>query len=541
MRYVADKLSTMSMELSVNYVSGLNPAGGPPSSPRVMLRNMDANPLREGLEQERVPEPSCLVIFGASGDLTQRKLIPGLYSLAHDGLLPPGQTIVGMARSEMTDEQFRAAMREACDEHARTRPVDEEVWNNFAQGLFYVSGEFTESSSYDKLRQRLREFDHSRGTGGRRIYYLAVPPQFFGQIAEYLGGEEMVRDPERGGPYTRVIIEKPFGRDLPTAHELNRVAVSTFRERQVFRIDHYLGKETVQNLLVLRFANGIFEPFWNRQYIDHVQLTVAESIGVEKRGSYFETAGITRDIIQNHMLQLVSLVAMEPPVAFEADAVRDEKVKVLRALRPIEEAVRGQYAEGSVLGEHAIAYREEEKVDPKSNVETYAALKVFVDNWRWADVPFYVRAGKRLPKRVTDISIHFRPAPYPLFSKLGMKMHANVLAIRIQPDEGISLKFDSKLPGPTVRTAPVTMEFRYATSFGAEPPEAYERLLLETMLGDATLFARRDEIETAWAWLDPLLKKWESEGQPQLYPAGEWGPAAADELIEKDGRKWRRP
>ena len=503
---------------------------------------VDANPLREGLDQERVPDASCLVIFGASGDLTQRKLIPGLYSLAHDGLLPAGQTIVGMARAEMTDEAFRASMREACDKHARTRPVDEAIWENFSKGLFYLAGEFGDPNAYLRLRKRLEEFDKTRGTGGRRIYYLAVPPQFFGQIADFLGAEKMVSDPEQEGPYTRVIIEKPFGHDLPSARELNRVAVSTFRERQVFRIDHYLGKETVQNLLVLRFANGIFEPFWNRQYIDHVQLTVAESIGVEKRGNYFDSAGITRDIIQNHMLQLVSLVAMEPPVAFEANAVRDEKVKVLRALRPIDAAVRGQYTQGSIMGEFAPAYRDEEKVDPKSRTETYSALKVFVDNWRWADVPFYVRAGKRLPKRVTDISIHFRSAPYPLFSRLGVKTQANVLAIRIQPDEGISLKFDSKLPGPTVRTAPVSMEFRYATSFGAEPPEAYERLLLETMLGDATLFARRDEIETAWAWLDPLLERWANNPEPpDFYPAGTWGPAAADELIEKDGRRWRRP
>ena len=502
---------------------------------------MQPNPLREGLEQERVPDPSCLVIFGASGDLTQRKLIPGLYSLAHEGLLPSGQTIVGIARAEVSDEQFRANMRKACDEHARTRPVDDAIWETFAKGLFYVQGEFADRAAYLRLRERLEEFDRTRGTGGRRIYYLAVPPDFFDDIARHLGENGMVADPERPGPYTRVIIEKPFGHDYDSARDLNRIAVTTFRERQVFRIDHYLGKETVQNLLVLRFANGIFEPFWNRQYIDHVQLTVAESIGVEKRGNYFDNAGIVRDIIQNHMLQLVSLVAMEPPVAFEADAVRDEKVKVLRALRPITDAVRGQYSAGSVLGEDARAYREEEKVRPDSRTETYAAIKVFVDNWRWADVPFYVRAGKRLPKRVTDISIHFRPAPYPLFSRLGVKMNANVLAIRIQPDEGISLKFDSKLPGPNVRTAPVSMEFRYATSFGAEPPEAYERLLLETMIGDATLFARRDEIETAWAWLDPLLKKWESEGEPAPYPAGTWGAEGADALIEKDGRKWRRP
>lgn len=507
---------------------------------------LETNPLREGLDQERVPDPSALVIFGASGDLTQRKLIPALYSLAHDGLLPAGQTIIGFARPEYTDEAFRMAMREACDKHARTKPVEDAIWENFAKGLFYVQGEFGDAAAYERLRKKLEETDRTRGTGGRRLYYFAVPPQFFPTICEILGKQGMVTDPERGGPYTRVIIEKPFGHNLETARELNRIAVTTFRERQVFRIDHYLGKETVQNLLVLRFGNGIFEPFWNRQYIDHVQFTVAESIGVEKRGSYFETAGITRDIIQNHMLQLVSLVAMEPPVEFEANAVRDEKVKVLRALREFPQgreeqfAVRGQYTDGSVLGQTVAAYRKEPNVDPNSKVETFAAMKVFIDNWRWADVPFYIRAGKRLPKRVTDISIIFRPAPYPLFSRV--KPPSNVLAIRIQPDEGISLKFDSKLPGPTVRTAPVTMEFRYATSFGAEPPEAYERLLLETMLGDSTLFARRDEVETAWAWLDPLLKCWSDDPRgPDLYAAGTWGPEAAERLIERDGRRWRRP
>jgi len=510
---------------------------------------VEANPLREGLEQERVPDASCLVIFGASGDLTQRKLIPALYSLAHDGLLPAGQTIIGFARPDYSDDAFRMAMREACDKFARVRPVDSAIWDNFAQGLFYVRGNFDDPEAYLRLKQRLEECDRTRGTGGRRIYYLAVPPNFFPVISDLLGAEKMVTDPETNGPFTRVIIEKPFGHDLKSARELNRVAVTTFRERQVFRIDHYLGKETVQNLLVLRFANGIFEPFWNRQYIDHVQFTVAESIGVEKRGGYFESAGITRDIIQNHMLQLVSLIGMEPPVAFEANAVRDEKVKVLRALREFpagreqEFSVRGQYADGSVAGEKAPAYRSEPNVSPTSNVETYSAMKIFIDNWRWADVPFYVRAGKRLPKRVTDISIHFRPAPYPLFNKMtNVKMQPNVLAIRIQPDEGISLKFDSKVPGPTVRTAPVTMEFRYATSFGAEPPEAYERLLLETMLGDSTLFARRDEVETAWAWLDPLLNAWAADSRgPELYAAGTWGPEAADRLIERDGRKWRRP
>ena len=510
---------------------------------------LEPNPLREGLEQERVPDASCLVIFGASGDLTHRKLLPALYSLAHDGLLPAGQTIIGFARPDYGEDAFRQDIKKACNEFARIKPVDDAVWENFAKGLFYVKGDFTDPAAYNRLNQKLKECDKNRGTGGRRIYYLAVPPNFFPVIAELLGAEGMVTDPERGGPFTRVIIEKPFGHDLATARELNRVAVSTFRERQVFRIDHYLGKETVQNLLVLRFANGIFEPFWNRQYIDHVQFTVAESIGVEKRGPYFESSGIARDILQNHMLQLVSLVAMEPPVAFEADAVRDEKVKVLRALRdfpPGRESslsVRGQYTAGSVLGDAVPGYRQEERVDPASRVETFAAMKVFVDNWRWADVPFYLRAGKRLPKRVTDISIHFRPAPYPLFKKVpGVHTQPNVLAIRIQPDEGISLKFDSKVPGPTVRTAPVTMEFRYATSFGAEPPEAYERLLLETMLGDSTLFARRDEVETAWAWIDPLLHAWEQNPEPpDPYPAGTWGPPSADSMIERDGRRWRRP
>jgi glucose-6-phosphate 1-dehydrogenase len=507
---------------------------------------LETNPLREGLDQERVPDASCLVIFGASGDLTQRKLIPALYALAHEGLLPTGRSIIGFARPEYTDEAFRMAMRESCDKFARTKPVDEAIWENFAKGLFYVKGEFGDGDAYERLKKKLDECDRTRGAGGRRIYYFAVPPQFFPVICEILAKEKMVNDPEHDGPYTRVIIEKPFGHDLKSAQELNRVAVTTFRERQVFRIDHYLGKETVQNLLVLRFGNGIFEPFWNRQYIDHVQLTVAESIGVEKRGGYFESAGITRDIVQNHMLQLLSLVGMEPPAAFEANAVRDEKVKVLRALRAFPPgcdetwAVRGQYSDGSVLGEPVIAYRKELNVDPNSKVETLAAMKVFIDNWRWADVPFYLRAGKRLPKRVTDISIHFRPAPHPLFS--GVKLHSNVLAVRIQPDEGISLKFDSKVPGPQIRTAPVTMEFRYATSFGAEPPEAYERLLLETMLGDSTLFARRDEVETAWAWLDPLLKCWAEDSRPpNFYPAGTWGPQQAEDLIERDGRRWRRP
>ncbi|MGA7613805.1 MAG: glucose-6-phosphate dehydrogenase [Thermoanaerobaculia bacterium] len=515
----------------------------------VPVVEVDSNPLREGLQEEKAPEPSVLVIFGASGDLTHRKLIPALYSLAHDGLLSPGQTIIGFARAEMTDEEFRAEMRKACDEHARRRPVDETIWANFEQRLHYVSGEFQDHDAYQRLQSRLKEIDEERGTGGRRIYYLAVPPRFFSVISAELGAAGMVTDPESGGPFTRAIIEKPFGHDLASARELNRVAVSTFREKQLFRIDHYLGKETVQNILVLRFANAIFEPFWNRNYIDHVQLTVAESIGVEGRGGYFESSGIVRDIVQNHMLQLVSLVAMEPPVAFEAGSVHDEKVKILRALRPFpsgksdDYAVRGQYTHGSVLGEAVPGYREEPNVSPESNVETFAAMKVFVDNWRWAGVPFYLRAGKRLPKRSTYIGIVFRRAPHLLFKgHLDVADDANVLGIRIQPDEGISLRFFSKVPGPKVRIHPVTMEFRYATAFGGEPPEAYERLLLDTMLGDTTLFARRDEVETAWEWLDPLLDDWNRSGSgPASYGAGTWGPKAADDLIAQDGHRWLRP
>ncbi len=506
------------------------------------------NPLREGLDAERTPEPSVLVVFGASGDLTGRKLLPALYSLAHEGHLPAGQAILGVARTPWTDEQFRAEMRRAAEEHSRRAPIREAVWDTFAQGLFYQQGELGEDSLFEAIAERTEEIDRARGTGGRRIYYLAIPPTLFEPTAAMLGKHGLVAQPgeER---WTRAIVEKPFGHDLASARELNRAAVSVFGERQLFRIDHYLGKETVQNLLVLRFANGIFEPFWNRQYVDHVQLTVAESIGIGSRGSYFERAGIVRDVVQNHMLQLLALVAMEPPAVFAPDPVRDEKVKVFAALRPFPEgdlsglALAGQYEAGAINGESVRGYRSEEDVEGDSSTATFAAIKVWIDNWRWAGVPFYLRAGKRLPKRATSISIHFRPAPHALLRGTdGAEPRPNILAIRIQPDEGISLRFDSKVPGPTMRTHPVTMEFRYATSFGADPPEAYERLLLDAMTGDATLFARRDEVEAAWSWLDPLLERWRAGGAaPRGYDAGTWGPPEADELMERDGRAWRRP
>ncbi|HVR44341.1 MAG TPA: glucose-6-phosphate dehydrogenase [Thermoanaerobaculia bacterium] len=505
------------------------------------------NPLREGLDQERAAEASVLVIFGASGDLTKRKLLPALYSLAHDGLLPAGQTVVGVARREYSEEEFRAEMRRACEEHAR-RPLEDAIWETFAAGLFYMAGEAGEDETFTRLEEKLAGIDRERGTGGRRVYYFAVPPQLFPLITSRLGAHGMVSDPDGDQAWTRVVIEKPFGHDLASARELNATAVAIFREPQVFRIDHYLGKETVQNILVLRFANGIFEPFWNRHFVDHVQITVAESIGIEGRGSYFDGAGIVRDIVQNHMLQLLALVAMEPPARFAADQVRDEKEKVFAALRPFPEepgkvAVAGQYMAGSVLGAPVPGYREEPKVARDSRTETYAAIHARIDNWRWAGVPFYLRAGKRLPKRATAVSIHFRPAPYPLFRGTGAEQtRPNVLTIRIQPDEGIALRFDSKVPGPTIRTHPVSMEFRYATSFGAEPPDAYERLLLDVMIGDATLFARRDEVEAAWRWLDPLLERWAAEGhEPDPYEAGTWGPPAADEMLARKRRSWRRP
>ncbi len=509
---------------------------------------VEENPLREGLSEERRPDPSTLVIFGASGDLTRRKLLPALYSLFRDQLLPENFAVVGFARSAKEREVFAQAMREGCESFARRRPVDEESWEKFSRSLYYVAGNFDQPADYVKLREAFDRIDSERGTRGNRIFYLATPPDYFEHILENLGSSGLVLAPSKRGPFTRVIIEKPFGHDLESARKLNEVVHTVFDESQVYRIDHYLGKETVQNILVFRFGNGIFEPIWNQKYVDHVELTVAESIGVEGRGNYFETAGILRDIVQNHMLQFLALTAMEAPVAFEADAVRDEKVKVLRSIRvmpPIQAAshtVRAQYAAGSISGGPVAGYREEPGVAPDSKVETYAALRLFIDNWRWAGVPFYLRAGKRMPKRVSEIAIHFKAAPYLMFRGHGEGgLQPNVLSMRIQPDEGIALKFDSKVPGPTVKIRPVNMEFRYGTSFGQEPPEAYERLILDCMLGDSTLFTRSDEIEAAWRYISCIHQGWEQAGSPVVsYPAGSWGPREADLMLADDARQWRR-
>jgi glucose-6-phosphate 1-dehydrogenase len=514
-----------------------------------------ANPLREGLSGERVPAPTTMVIFGASGDLTKRKLVPALYSLARDRLLPPIFNVVGVARRDIGDEPFRKAMREATDKFARRRPVEDELWRSFSDGLFYVAGTFEDPATYARLKKRLAEIDAQRDTAGNRVFYLSTPPSEYPIIIKQLGAAGLINRERGAAPFTRVIIEKPFGHDLESARALNREVHDVLREDQTYRIDHYLGKETVQNILAFRFANGIWEPLWNGRYIDHVQLTVAEAIGVEGRGGYFEQAGILRDMVQNHMFQFLCLSAMEPPVAFEAEAVRDEKLKVLRSLRALPASaeemsrvvVRGQYGKGFVNGQEVIAYRDEQGVAKNSTVETYVAIKLHIDNWRWAGVPFYLRAGKALPKRVTEIAIHFKRAPHAIFREQATRgrlaEEPNVLSIRIQPDEGISLKFFSKVPGPTMELLPVPMEFRYGTSFGAEPPEAYERLILDCLLGDSTLFTRGDEVEASWAWIDQIERAWAASPPPPFpnYAAGTWGPPEAARLIEADGRVWRKP
>jgi glucose-6-phosphate 1-dehydrogenase len=506
------------------------------------------NPLREGLATERIPPPCSIVIFGASGDLTKRKLIPALYNLAVSRLLPPGANVVGFARRPKSDDDFRAEQKENVAKFSRRKPLDETVWNDFAQGLFYCQANFNDPEGYVKLKQMLDKLDKERGTRGNRVYYLSVPPSEFENITGHLKKAGLVSDPDANGSeghgFTRVIVEKPFGTDYETGEALNRCLLSVFAEKQVFRIDHYLGKETVQNLLVFRFANSIFEPLWSREHVEQVQITVAEDIGVEGRGNFYEEAGALRDVVQNHLLQIMSIAAMEPPVAFDADSVRDEKVKVVRALRTIapEHVVRGQYGKGTHNGQAVPAYREEPNVAPESKVETYVAIKAHVDNWRWGGVPFYLRAGKRLNKRVTEISLHFKRVPHKLFSVAAGEVEPDVLSIRIQPDEGIALRFMSKVPGPTTTLRPVTMDFRYGTSFGDAGPEAYERLILDAMLGDATLFARSDEVSAAWAWVDPLLASWKegSSKAPEIYDAGSWGPASADALMHADGRHWRR-
>jgi glucose-6-phosphate 1-dehydrogenase len=510
------------------------------------------NPLRNGLIEDRTGDACVVVIFGASGDLTRRKLMPALYNLAISRSLPSGFAVVGIARKEKSNEEFRAEMREGVSTFSRRKPIDPALWTDFERGVTYVPGVFDNPKTYEDLKEHLQTLDRERGTRGNRMFYLAVPPSEFGVIVAGLRNAGLVEPPQaarEGGSWTRVVVEKPFGQDLGSARVLNDTIASTFDESQVYRIDHYLGKETVQNLLVFRFANSLFEPVWNREHVDHVQITVAEDIGVEGRGKFYEQTGVTKDIVENHLMQLLCLTAMEPPISLQADAVRDEKVKVLRSLRPMERSlvqdnvVRGQYGRGFVRGDEVPAYREEPDVAKDSRVETFLAMRVFVDNWRWGGVPFYVRAGKRMARRVTEIAIQFKKVPHTLFRAPDGGITPNVLAMRIQPDEGIALRFTTKEPGQHTILRDVAMDFRYGSAFGSNTPEAYERLLLDAMRGEATLFTRRDEVEDQWAFIDRVFDAWRAEANspPPTYASGSWGPDQADDLLARDGRRWRKP
>ncbi len=490
-----------------------------------------------------------MVIFGASGDLTKRKLIPSLYYLEQAGLLPQAFAVIGTASTDLSGEAFRLKLERDLPEFLE-EPMDAEVWRRLAERIYYIAGSFEDANTFERIKQQLVEVEARHQTAGNAIFYLAVPPDLFGPIVARLGDAGMVTMDEN--VFRRVIIEKPFGHDLESAKALDKALRVALDERQIFRIDHYLGKETVQNILVFRFANGIFEPIWNRRYVDHVQITVAESVGVEQRGGYYEGAGALRDMIANHIFQLMALIAMEPPISFAGEAVRDEKAKLLNAVQPIDPAdvlqrsVRGQYGEGT-LDLHGApakvpAYRSEPKVSPTSKTETYAAMKLLIDNWRWAGVPFYVRTGKRLKHRVSEIAVRFRAAPLSLFRQTEVEaLRNNLLVIHVQPDEGISLRFGAKIPGPALELGAVDMSFDYADYFGATPSTGYETLLYECMKGDSTLFQRSDAVDAGWRVLQPVLDVWTAlppRGFPN-YAAGTWGPDEADELMTRDGRRWR--
>jgi glucose-6-phosphate 1-dehydrogenase len=493
--------------------------------------------------------PTALVIFGASGDLTKRKLIPALYNLAHDNLLPSNFFVLGVSRSKMTNEGFREHLREAATQFSR-RPLNPAVWDAFAANVFYEPMDATHPGDYARLQERLAAIEAERGGPLNYLYYLASAPDFFSVIAANLKKAGLIAEPGDGNRRTSIIIEKPFGHDLASARELNVSLRQSLSEQQIFRIDHYLGKETVQNILVFRFANGIFEPLWNHRYIDHIQISVCESIGVATRGGYFDSTGILRDVVQNHLLQILSLLCIEPPISLsDPNSIRDEKVKVLRSIKRFREedvftnAVRGQYVRGYIDGDEVPGYLEESGIAPGSMTETFVSLKLEIDNWRWYGVPIYVRAGKRLPKRISEITIFFKRAPDSLFQGQELaELEQNVLTIQVQPNEGISLRISAKPPGPRLRVRPVVMDFAYGDFFAGASPEAYERLLLDAMKGDSTLFIRDDEIEHSWDLLEPILKSWASDSPPPLdeYESGTWGPSSAARLLAGAGHKWRR-
>jgi glucose-6-phosphate 1-dehydrogenase len=501
---------------------------------------LPVNVLAEGMETVRRAPPGVLVVFGASGDLTHRKLLPALEHLSRRRLLPAAFSIVGVARTEMSDDGFKGLMAEAV-------PNAGPGWAEIIKNSAYISGDYSHPNTFKQLKSRLKGIDEALGTGGNRTFYLATVPDVFAEVAAALG-KVGLNHPEPGGA-SRLVIEKPFGRDRESARELDTSLHEVFAENQIYRIDHYLGKETVQNVLALRFANAIFEPLWSRNYIDHVQVTVAETVGVEKRGSFYEKAGALRDIVQNHVMQVLSLTLMEPPGSINAGGIRDEKVKALRSVvvpgvdQVANIAVRAQYDSGWVEGNAVPGYRQEEGVSRDSQTETYLALKLTVDNWRWAGVPIYIRTGKRLPKRVTEVALQFKAVPHLAFPKAAATgLNPNALVMRIQPDEGVTLRFGAKVPGQAFMVRDVLMDFSYGAAFLEEPPDAYERLLLDAMVGDPTLFIRGDEVDTAWGIVQPLLDAWANDGAPLAgYAAGSWGPRQADTLIERDGRKWRTP
>jgi glucose-6-phosphate 1-dehydrogenase len=536
----------------------VHPAPRPKDAPRTMRdvrlahgqrRKAPAKPienvLREGLRLERVPDPSILVLFGATGDLAHRKVVPALYQLWRTNLLPHEFLLLAIGRRPYDSDSFRAEIRASLEKYARLLPLDEAAWKTFSERVEYQRLDFEEADGFDRLADHLDDLDRVHGTRGNRLFYLATQPSQFAEIVGQLGRVGLDHERHDGG-WRRVVIEKPFGRDLASAQKLNREVSKVFRESQVYRIDHYLGKETVRNLLVFRFGNSLFEPIWNRRYVDHVQITVAESLGIENRGAFYEETGAMRDVVQNHLLQLLSLVAMEPPATFHADALRDEKVKVLRAIttEPAEarDVVRGQYGPGWVAAAQVPGYREEPDVDPQSETETFVAAKLLIDDWRWSGVPFYVRTGKRLPKRVTEIAIQFREVPHKLFATAATEPDPNVLAIRIQPDEGIMLRFGAKVPGLGLNVRSVTMDFTYGSAFSVDSPDAYETLILDALQGDASLFTRADEVEQAWDIVDPIIAAWADAPAPAFpnYAAGSWGPDASDELLAREGRRWRR-
>jgi glucose-6-phosphate 1-dehydrogenase len=493
----------------------------------------------------RPGDPCVMVIFGAAGDLTRRKLIPALYNLASEQLLSREFAVVGLARSKMSTEDFRKKVSQDIKQYA-TGPVDSDLWEWFVRRMYYVQGDFDDPEAYTRLRDTLDKVDKDHSTHGNYFFYLATAPDYFGLVVESLGKAGLLT--EENHQWRRVIVEKPFGRDLDSARALNKQIQNVLNEKQIYRIDHYLGKETVQNILAFRFANGIFEPIWNRRYIDHVQISVAETVGVESRGGYYDQAGALRDMVPNHIMQLISLTAMEPPISFQADAVRDEQAKILHAVQPLTseevllKSVRGQYGEGIVAGQRIPAYRAEQGVPPDSRTETFVAMKLQIDNWRWADVPFYLRTGKALPVRNTHIVIQFRRAPFVLFRDTPVEnLMPNQLVLHIQPEEGISLRFAAKTPGAVMRLGTVDMNFEYADYFGVTPSTGYERLLHDCMIGDATLFQRADMVEAGWCVVSPVLDVWKAL-PPRNFPnytAGTWGPKEGDDLMERDGRRWR--